>query len=225
MESLDSHMPAETLTQSSCAPAPCAPPSSVCGQTANRPKNAAATREAILAAARQRFLLESYENVGLREIAGDVGCDVALVSRYFGGKEKLFAELFAKREALVPHDVATADLPAYFTKLLMEQDTESDRAHADRLLMILRSASSPQAAAIVRAALTDDVLVPLAERLCGPDAMTRASLAMAVWMGATMMRTIMAVEPMCDGTCNVVPAKIAALYETALSATPVTSTD
>lgn len=223
MVTLDSFKSMETLAQSSDA-------QPVCAQPATRPKNAAATREAILAAARQRFLLESYENVGLRDIAGDVGCDVALVSRYFGGKEKLFAEMLAKREAVVPHDVATADLPAYFTKLLMEQDAAGSRAHADRLLIILRSASSPQAAAIVHAALRDDILVPLAERLSGDDAMARASVAMAVWMGATMMRTIMAVEPMCDGECNVVPAKIAALYETALhetglSATPVSCGD
>lgn len=218
METFDGSKPMKTLTQSSNAPPVC--PRSACAPPATRPKNAAATREAILAAALQRFLLESYENVGLRDIAGDVGCDVALVSRYFGGKEKLFAEMLAKREAVVPHDVATADLPAYFTKLLMEQDAAGSRAHADRLLIILRSASSPQAAAIVHAALRDDILVPLAERLSGDDAMARASLAMTVWMGATMMRTIMAVEPMCDGECNVVPAKIAALYETALSASP-----
>lgn len=57
------------------------PPMQAHGQLVARPKNAAVTREAILEAARQRFLLESYDNVGLRDIAGDAGVDVALVGR------------------------------------------------------------------------------------------------------------------------------------------------
>ena len=56
-------------------------------------KSAAATREKLLASARQRFLRESYDNVGLRDIAADAGVDVALVGRYFGSKEQLFTEV------------------------------------------------------------------------------------------------------------------------------------
>lgn len=92
------------------------------------------------------------------------------------------------------------------------------------MLLILRSASSPQAAAIVDAALRDEILQPIADRMAGDDAMARASLAMAVWMGATMLRTIMAVEPMCGNECGVVHAKIAALYRTALSESPESET-
>ena len=46
-----------------------------------RARNAATTRHSILVAATRRFLQDSYECVGLRDIAGDVGVDVALVSR------------------------------------------------------------------------------------------------------------------------------------------------
>lgn len=60
---------------------------------ARRRKDALTTRAEMLAAARRRFLMESYENVGLRDIARDVGVDVALVSRYFGSKEELFREV------------------------------------------------------------------------------------------------------------------------------------
>src|SRR3546814_4650837 len=58
-----------------------------------RTRNAAATRHAILLAATGRFLQDSYECVGLRDIARDAGIDVALVSRYFGSKEELFAQV------------------------------------------------------------------------------------------------------------------------------------
>ena len=58
-----------------------------------RQRNAAATREAILRAARCHFLTDSYESVGLRDIAGAACVDVALVGRYFGGKEELFRQV------------------------------------------------------------------------------------------------------------------------------------
>ena len=189
----------------------------LCDQPAARAKNAAATREAILLAARQRFLKESYDSVGLRDIAGDAGVDVALVSRYFGGKEKLFAEVVGKGGNDWLPASSTHELPQLLTKLFMSHDDAENRDHAERLLIILRSSSSPVAAAIVREALDKDVLQPLASRLAGEAPEARASLALAVWMGVTVLRTVMAVEPMCGRKCEVVDAKLAALYEAALS--------
>jgi AcrR family transcriptional regulator len=56
-----------------------------------RPRSAAGTRAAILAAARARFGAEGYERTTLRAIAGDAGVDAAMVIRYFRSKEELFA--------------------------------------------------------------------------------------------------------------------------------------
>ena len=56
-----------------------------------RPRNAAQTQADILSAARRRFATEGYEPTTLRAIAADVGVDAALVSRYFGSKQDLFA--------------------------------------------------------------------------------------------------------------------------------------
>ena len=53
--------------------------------TPSRARNAAATRAAILQAARRRFAREGYDQTGLREVAADAGVDAALISRYFGG--------------------------------------------------------------------------------------------------------------------------------------------
>ena len=189
----------------------------VLGQPAAKTKNAAATREAILLAARRRFSKESYDSVGLRDIAGDAGVDVALVSRYFGGKEKLFAEVVADGDAEWLPPSSEDELPRLLTKLFMNLDDAEHRDHAERLLIMLRSSSSPVAAAIVREALSRDVLQPLASRLAGEAPEARASLALAVWMGVTVLRTVMAVEPMCGRKCEVVDAKLALLYEAALS--------
>src|SRR2546421_8360402 len=57
-----------------------------------RSRNAAETRAALLAAARIRFARDGYEATNLRDIAADVGVNVALISRYFGSKEGLFFE-------------------------------------------------------------------------------------------------------------------------------------
>ena len=49
------------------------------------------TRADILSAARSRFAAEGYERTTLRAVAADVGVDAALVIRYFGSKQELFA--------------------------------------------------------------------------------------------------------------------------------------
>src|SRR6516165_11042415 len=61
-----------------------------------RRRDAAATREAILEAATGRFAAQGYERAGVREIAADAGVTAALVNRYFGSKEGLFAEVIRR---------------------------------------------------------------------------------------------------------------------------------
>jgi AcrR family transcriptional regulator len=56
-----------------------------------RPRNAAQTRADILSAARRRFGAEGYDRTTLRAIAADICVDAALVIRYFGSKQDLFA--------------------------------------------------------------------------------------------------------------------------------------
>ena len=58
-----------------------------------RRRNAAATRAAILQSARKAFARKGYDGAGVREIAEGAGVTAMLVNRYFGSKEKLFAEV------------------------------------------------------------------------------------------------------------------------------------
>ena len=182
-----------------------------------RPKNAAATREAMLAAARRRFLQESYDNVGLREIASDVGVDVSLIGRYFGSKEQLFrAVLRHGKVDPFRNDIAAAELPSYLASLAVPDSPGSESQHIERLQIILRSASSPKASTIVREAFHEDVMVPVADLLKGEDACTRASLAISVLTGTTILRAIMGVDSLCDCDREAVRADIARLLELAL---------
>lgn len=181
-----------------------------------RAKSAEATKQAILTAARARFLQESYENVGLRDIAGDVGVDVALVSRYFGSKEGLFREVLhdSSREDILPADLRPAEMPAYLAKLFLTQGSERNE-NVERLLIILRSASSPAASKVVSEALRKDVLTPFADRIGGDWPELGASASMAVWMGMTIMHTVFAVGGLCDQSPPI-EARLKALFEAAL---------
>lgn len=92
-----------------------------------RVRNAAETRADILAAARSRFGADGYERATLRAIAADVGVDPALVIRYFGSKQDLFAAAaeftldLPDLTGIDPDDVADALLPKFFA--VWEDDT------------------------------------------------------------------------------------------------------
>ncbi len=185
-----------------------------------RSRNAAATRQAMLVAARRQFARESYENVGLREIAGEVGVDPALVCRYFGSKEELFREILQGDDPGGLFEGVEADgLAAHLVALIMDRDEDGDHAAAklDQLLIILRSASSLKASAIVREAIEEAVLEPIASRLGGNGARVRASLALTVLMGSGIVRNVMTVASICEGDETVVRRRLLALFEAALT--------
>src|SRR3978361_527894 len=72
-----------------------------------RPRNAAATRDAILVSACEAFARSGYDGAGVREIASGAGVTAMLVNRYFGSKEKLFAEVLA--DTMATPDILTAE--------------------------------------------------------------------------------------------------------------------
>ena len=165
-----------------------------------RLRNAAATRQAILESARRHFAREGYDNVGLREIAGDAGVDPALVSRYFGGKEQLLREAIRGDCPPLVEGMPLADLPAHLAALLLENESSarcgSQADQTEQLLILLRSASSPRAAEIVREAAGEDILRPIAALLDGPGAEARAGLCLAILVGVGMLRSALALAPL-----------------------------
>jgi AcrR family transcriptional regulator len=185
-----------------------------------RLRNAAATRQAMLDAARRRFARESYENVGLREIGSDAGVDPALVCRYFGSKEQLFKEALRGDNQLLVEGVTLEALPAHLASLLMDQagkDAAEAAAKVDCLLTLLHSASSPKASEIVREALSEDILEPMAGLLTGADAAVRASLTLAVLMGFGILHSAMAVAPLREADSELLRRRLTALFTTALA--------
>ena len=183
-----------------------------------RAKCAASTRDTMLASARRRFLEESYENVGLRDIARDVGVDVALVGRYFGSKENLFHEVLrGMRCDWLDSDVKADELPAFLAAMVLRKEEAEDREDLDRLLIILRSASSPKASELVRTAFREDVIEPVARLLDVPDAELRVAVAFSILTGTSVMRTFMGVEPLLACCEHGLERKLTRLLTEALS--------
>src|SRR3954454_13337896 len=97
-----------------------------------RRRNAAATREAILTSARRAFARVGYDGAGVREIAAGAGVTAMLVNRYFGSKEKLFAEVLA----------ATSATPTILTQANLESSNLGETIAAT-LVDITRAADTP----------------------------------------------------------------------------------
>jgi len=122
--------------------------------TATRPRNASQTRADILSAARRRFGAEGYERTTLRAVASDVGVDAALVIRYFGSKQDLFAAAadftieLPDLSGVDPDEIAGILLPRFFA--VWEED--------ETFLALLRAAmTSPVAADALRRVFAEQV--------------------------------------------------------------------
>lgn len=152
-----------------------------------RPRNAAETRADILAAARLRFGADGFERTTLRAVAADVGVDPALVIRYFGSKQDLFAaaaefsvDLPDLRD-VAPDDLADALFGRFFA--VWEQDTT--------FVALLRAAmTSPAAADTMRGVFATQVAPALAA--VTPDhAEQRAGLLGAFVIGLATTRYVL----------------------------------
>ena len=80
------------------------------------------TSAAISRAALQRFAAQGFEATSLREIAGDAGVDVALISYRFGGKLGLWKDIVSQ---------AGADLREALEEALGQGETASARHRLD----------------------------------------------------------------------------------------------
>lgn len=160
-----------------------------------RQRNASATREAILEAAREAFTTHGYIGAGVREIAAAVGVHPSLVNRYFGSKERLFDEAVPATFDIRPFLTRPAsDVPAALARYIVEKE----RGSFDATLAMVRSAGSPEASALLRRGLERGFIEPLASWLGGPYARERAGLILAALAGVAISRDVLAVNALTD---------------------------
>jgi AcrR family transcriptional regulator len=150
-----------------------------------------ATKDAILVAARERFANDGYERATIRAIAADAGIDPAMVMRYFGSKEKLFAtaaefELRLPDLTEVPPDELGRRIAAHAV----------DRWDKDETLMaLLRAAvTNPSAAERMREIFAAQ-LGPAVEKVAPGDAAARAGLIATQVLGLVLSRYVLRLPP------------------------------
>jgi AcrR family transcriptional regulator len=174
-------------------------------------------RRAILDAARTRFAAHGFGGTTLRAVAGDAGVDPALVLHFFGSKRDLFAAAvrppvpFARIvEAALdgPREEAGARVADLALGVL------GDPAARDAMLALLRAASAdPEAAAVLRDLLADEVYGPIAAGLGVPDAPLRAALVGSQVVGLAVTRHVIGLPPLPATSPEVLRAVLAPVLQ------------
>ena len=160
-----------------------------------RKRDAQATRAALLEAAKAQFAKVGYDSATLRDIAAAAGADVALVARYFGGKEGLFTEALKAsigtgrwREwdrASFPREVAA----------MMAGSAHENEERTQSFQFLLRAATSPATAPMLNVAVQERFLAAIRDWLGGDEAdsavvQARARVLAAVFIGFLVERLI-----------------------------------
>jgi AcrR family transcriptional regulator len=148
------------------------------------------TRDRILAAAVMRFSTMSYEETKLRDIATDVGVDVAFVHRSFGSKEKLFEEALDS----LPHpDQLLETEEGDLVDAMLAVIPEEGEPHP--IGIVIYSLGSPVAAPMLRNLIQTKLVEPLAKKF-GQEDVERATLAAAFLTGIGLFRRSQYMEPL-----------------------------
>ena len=187
----------------------------------HRPRNAAATREAILNSAISNFARAGYDGVGVREIATDAGVTAMMVNRYFGSKEQLFAE--AVEVSFTPPAVVAdeSESIAHDSAVTLVERTDPDAGPLEPFLIMLRSVSNPRAVEIVRDGIERHVARRLARQLPESGRQIRTDVLLSMIAGILLMRRVIVTRTLNeadpDQLEHVLEAVFAAIVETPLA--------
>ncbi|MGO7154343.1 TetR/AcrR family transcriptional regulator [Rhizobium leguminosarum] len=186
-----------------------------------RPRNAAATREAILASARRAFAQSGYDGAGVRDIAAGAGVTAMLVNRYFGSKEKLFAEVIAATMAapiiLTAENLASAKLGEAIAASLVDI-TKAGDTPLEGFLIMLHSASSKRAAEIGREQIEAGHQKVMTGALSGDLAPQRAALILSIVAGFQVMRQMMGLSALADAEPEALVKLLAPVFQLLIEA-------
>jgi AcrR family transcriptional regulator len=158
------------------------------------PRRSDATKSAILAAAREQFAAVGYQAATIRAIATAAEIDPAMVMRYFGNKEKLFAAA-AEFDLRLPDlsDVPREDVGAALVEHFLNR-WEND----ETLMALLRTAVTNEAAAARLQEIFATQMAPLIAKLSGeprPAAAARAGLIATQILGLALCRYVLRLPP------------------------------
>ena len=158
------------------------------------PRRSDATKAAILAAAREQFAASGYQAATIRSIAAAAGIDPAMVMRYFGNKEGLFAQA-AEFDLQLPD---LSGLPKRNVGVALVRHFLQRWEGDETLMALLRAAVTNDAAAARLQAIFATQMAPLVARLRGgarAAAAPRAGLIATQILGLALCRYILRLPP------------------------------
>ncbi len=142
-------------------------------------RDADRTRSAILHAAQQIFAEKGFPEAGVRDITARAGVNPSLVSRYFGGKLKLFeAALDAALDARLMTDLPKAE----FGRMIVARFAD-EGGRISPLPMLFGAVSDSEARGVAQRLLRDRVFEPLKHWFGGESADVKAARFMIVSLG------------------------------------------
>ncbi|ATD70800.1 MULTISPECIES: TetR/AcrR family transcriptional regulator [Gordonia] len=152
-----------------------------------RRRNAEATREALLEAARTLLAERGATQTTTRDIAAVVGVNQALINRYFGSKENLFVEAVRTGGSGAAGLVASTPLADLPDKILREVlDVSASGGGSTALLAGV--VNNETINDLIRSIIEDVFTRQLGDRLGGDSGGLRAELLNALVVGITIMR-------------------------------------
>jgi AcrR family transcriptional regulator len=156
------------------------------------------TRAAILRAARELFAAHGYERTTVRDIAARAAIDAAMVMRYFGSKDALFART-------AQFDLKLASLgkvePSEFGATLIRHAVElweGDSGRSGLVILLRAAASSDEAGAKVRDVFASQVAPAIARVSGKSEARRRAGLVASQILGLALCRYILRIPPVAE---------------------------
>jgi AcrR family transcriptional regulator len=160
--------------------------------TTDVPRRSDATKAAILVAARARFAADGFERATIRAIAADADIDPAMVMRYYGSKDRLFAAA-AEFDLRLP-DLTDVEPAAYGTALVGHflDRWESD----DTFMALLRAAVTNESARERMGVVFATQLAPLVVGLGADHPEARAGLIATQMLGLALGRYVLALAPL-----------------------------
>lgn len=190
---------------------------------APRRRNAATTREAILASARRAFAQAGYDGAGVREIAAGAGVTAMLVNRYFGSKEQLFAEAIAATMAaptiLTKENLQSPNLGETIAATLVNI-TKTGDTPLEGFQIMLRSASSKRAAEIGREQIEKGHQNVMTAALSGDLAPQRAALVLSLVAGVQVMRQMIGLSALADAKPEALAKILGPLFQQLIDGAP-----
>ncbi len=153
------------------------------------------TRATILKAAQALFAEFGYDRTTVRDIAARAAIDAALVMRYFGSKDELFAR--ATVVDLKLPDLARLTPPQFGDALIRHflDLWEGPSSNGSLTILLRASASNEEIAAKTRSVFAGQVMPMLAQVADRAEFATRAGLISSQLLGLALCRYVLKVPP------------------------------